>query len=121
MSHEYLGLADIYPGVLREQGEVVAKLLSVILGKLWLSGKVCQEWKNKTKQNKNNKRSITPIYKDGRKVDCGNYRLVNFTSVLGTAMEQILLKDMLKHMSTSGPRLWLHQGRNKPDQSGGLL
>uniref|UniRef100_A0A8C2YG45 Ig-like domain-containing protein n=1 Tax=Coturnix japonica TaxID=93934 RepID=A0A8C2YG45_COTJA len=40
MSHEYLGLADIYPGVLREQGEVVAKLLSVILGKLWLSGKV---------------------------------------------------------------------------------
>ena len=68
-----------------ELADVIAKLLSIIFEKLWLSGG----------QKKGN---ITLIYKKGRKEDQGIYGVGASPLCLGRSWNRSLLEDVLKHM-----------------------
>ena len=96
---EFREFIEVYSRVIQELAEVVAKLLSIISEKSWLSGQVWQvpiDWK---------KRNFTPVFSKGRKEDLGNYRPVCLMSVSGKIMVQILLNEMLRHMQ-DGEVIW---------------
>ena len=67
--------------VLRELAEMIAELLSIITERSWRLREVSEDWW---------KANVTSLFKKG-KVELGNYKLANLTSVPGKVMEQIIL------------------------------
>jgi len=68
---------------------VLAKPLSTIYQRSWLSGEVPEDWRLA---------NVTPIYKKGRKDDLGNYRPVSLTLVPGEDTAQIILGEITWHV-----------------------
>jgi len=66
--HKSMGPDEVYPQVLRELADEVAKPLSFTFGKSWQSGEVPTDWK---------RGNITPIFNKGKKENSGNYRPVS--------------------------------------------
>ncbi|MCQ4187459.1 reverse transcriptase family protein [Klebsiella pneumoniae] len=87
--HKSMGPDEIHPRVLRELAEVIAEPLSIIYQRSLLTGEVPEDWRIA---------NVTPIYKKGCKEDPGNYRPVSLTSVTGKVMEQIVLREIMRHV-----------------------
>ncbi|PKU47176.1 rna-directed dna polymerase from mobile element jockey-like [Limosa lapponica baueri] len=88
-AHKSMGLDGLPPRVLKELADMLAKPLSIIYLKSWLTGEVPMDWRVA---------NLTPIYMKGRKEDPGNYRPVSLTSVPGKTMEQIILSAITSHI-----------------------
>ncbi|KFP56976.1 RNA-directed DNA polymerase from mobile element jockey, partial [Cathartes aura] len=84
-----LGPDRMYPEVLRELADVIARPLSIIFDRSWQLGEVPKDWR---------KARVTPIFKKGKKNDLGNYRLVSLTSMLGKVVEQLMLETVSRHI-----------------------
>jgi len=84
-----MGLDEIHPRVLRELAEVIAEPLSIIYQRSLLMGTVPEDWRLAC---------VTSIYKKGCREDPGNYRPVSLTLVPGKVMEQIVLREITRHV-----------------------
>jgi len=87
-THKSMGPNGMHPRVLRELADVIAELPSIIFERSWRI-KVPEDWR---------KANVTPIFKEGKKEDPGNYRLVSLLSVPGEGMEQLLLDIISKQV-----------------------
>ncbi|PKU46187.1 rna-directed dna polymerase from mobile element jockey-like [Limosa lapponica baueri] len=88
-AHKSMGLDGLHPRVLKELTDALAKPLSIIYMKSWLTGEVPMDWRVA---------NVTPIYKKGKKEDPGNYRPVSLTSIPGKVMEQVILSAITSHI-----------------------
>ncbi|PKU38251.1 rna-directed dna polymerase from mobile element jockey-like [Limosa lapponica baueri] len=84
-AHRSMGPDVLHPRVLKESADVLAKLLSIIYMKSWLTGEVPMDWRVA---------NVTPIYKKGKKEDPGNYRPISLTSIPGKVMGQVILSEL---------------------------
>ncbi|PKU41872.1 rna-directed dna polymerase from mobile element jockey-like [Limosa lapponica baueri] len=88
-AHKSMGPDGLHPRVLKELADVLAKPLSIIYRKSWLTGEVPMDWRVA---------NVTPTYKKGKKEDPGNYRPVSLTSIPGKVMEQVILSAIKTHI-----------------------
>ncbi|KFP01033.1 RNA-directed DNA polymerase from mobile element jockey, partial [Calypte anna] len=91
--HKSMGPDGMHPRVLRELAEVIARPLSIIFSKSWVTGEVPEDWRIA---------NVTPVYKKGKKEDPGNYRPVSLTSIPGKVMEQLVLVTISRHIKDAG-------------------
>ncbi|KAK4817263.1 hypothetical protein QYF61_006462 [Mycteria americana] len=91
-THKSVGPDEIHPRVLKELAGVLTKPLSIIYQQSWPAGEVPADWRLA---------NVTPIFKQGRKEDLGNYRPVSLTSVPGKLMEQIILSAIRRHVENN--------------------
>ncbi|KFP02007.1 RNA-directed DNA polymerase from mobile element jockey, partial [Calypte anna] len=91
--HKSMGPDGMHPRVLRELAEVIARPLSIIFSKSWVTGEVPEDWRIA---------NVTPVYKKGKKEDPGNYRPVSLTSIPGKVMEQLVLVTISRHVKDMG-------------------
>ena len=102
--------------VLRELVEVIAEPVSIIYQCSLLAGEVPEDWRLA---------SVTPIYKKGCREDPGIYRPVSLTSVPGKIMEQIVLREIMRHGAgqpgDQAKPAWVHEGQVLLDQPDLLL
>ena len=102
-----MGPDGIYPRVLRELAEVIAKPFSIIFERSWRTGEVPEDWRIA---------SVTVVIRKDQKENPMNYRPVSLISVLGKVMEQLVLGDISRqseevirnsqHGLTKGKSCW---------------
>ena len=68
--------------------DVIVKPLSIISKRSWQPGEVPEDWI---------KVNATPVFKNEKKEDPVNYRLISLPSISGRVMEQIILQAISKH------------------------
>ncbi|KAK4815428.1 LOW QUALITY PROTEIN: hypothetical protein QYF61_002643 [Mycteria americana] len=91
-THKSTGPDEIHPRVLKELADVLTRPLSIIYQQSWLTEEVPADWRLA---------NVTPIFKNRRKEDLGNYRPVSLTSVPGKLMEQIILSAITWHIENN--------------------
>ena len=87
-----MGPDEIHPRVLRELAEAIAEPLSVVYQRSLLAGEVPEDWRLA---------GVTPIYQKGCREDPGNCRPVSLTWVPGKIMEQMVLREITRHVRDS--------------------
>lgn len=75
-AYEYMGSDDMHFRVLKELVDEVAKLLSIILKKSWVLGKVPGDWR---------KGNITPKFVKRRKEDLKVFSSIKYCFLIGYA------------------------------------
>ncbi|KAK4831728.1 hypothetical protein QYF61_018858 [Mycteria americana] len=85
--HKSTGCNGIHPRLPKELANVIMGPLSMIFQQSWESGEFPVHWKLVN----------VPIFKKGKKEDCGNYRPVSLTSVPRKIMEKVIL-GVEKHL-----------------------
>ncbi|PKU48587.1 rna-directed dna polymerase from mobile element jockey-like [Limosa lapponica baueri] len=99
-AHKSMGPDGLHPRVLKELADMLAKPLSIIYMKSWLTGEIPMDWRVA---------NVTPIYKKGKKENTGNYRPVSLISIPGKVMEQVILSAITNHLTgNQGIRLSQH-------------
>jgi len=88
-AHKSMGPDGMHPRVLRELANVIAEPLSINFERFWRAGEVPEDWR---------KANVTPVFKEGKKEDPGNYRPVSLTTIPGKAMEQLILEVIVKQV-----------------------
>lgn len=97
-----MGPDGIYPRMMKEPVEVIAKPLSIVFQHFWSTGEVLGDWRLA---------SIALIYKKNCKEVLGDLGPVSLTLVPGRVIEQIILRGDL----TAGAG---EQGGSGPDSMG---
>lgn len=87
-----MGTDKLHLQILRDVVGVVTKTPSIIFEKLLQSKEVPTDWK---------RMNVNLIFKKAKKEDLGNYIPFSLTAVLSNVMEQIFLKNMLRHMENN--------------------
>lgn len=90
--------------VLRELVDITVRPLAIIFERSWQSEEVPEDQK---------KVNIIPAFKNGKKEDPRNYRLVILTSVSGKMMEQLTPESISKHMENKKVIRGSHHGFTK--------
>jgi len=83
-----MGLNGMNPRVLREIADIIAEPLSIIFERSWRR-EFPEDWR---------KANVTPIFKNSKKEDPGNYRPFSLTSMPGKMMEQLILDVTIKQV-----------------------
>ena len=80
----------LYPRILKELANEIAKPLQIIFNKTLWEGKVPQDWKVA---------NVTPIFKKGSRNLRGNYRPVSLTSVVCRVLESIIREHVSAYLN----------------------
>lgn len=90
-AYESMEPNEIHPTVFKELADVIVRPLLIIFQWLWESVKVPVNWKL----------ANVPVFKKGKKKDCGIYRPASLTLVPGNFLERIILGVFEKQLKNN--------------------
>nr|XP_047124238.1 uncharacterized protein LOC124806963 [Hydra vulgaris] len=88
--HKSPGIDRIHPMFLSKCADSLARPLCMIFNQSFLTGTLPTSWL---------KANITPIFKNGDRLNAGNYRPISLTSVVCKVMESIVKDTIMNHLN----------------------